>query len=129
MLRIAVKKLIETIEACLRPKYGMEGEGNREYGEFQHKAAKWKKERKLIVKGELVKEKFSSHALLTNLSGTPNKLYQFYTGRGEQENRIKELKLGLCSGRTSCHRFLANQFRCAPSYSCLYADVGYSASG
>ncbi|HEV2472233.1 MAG TPA: transposase, partial [Chthonomonadales bacterium] len=32
-------------------------------------------------------------------------------GRGEQENRIKELKLDLASGRTSCHRFLANQCR------------------
>jgi hypothetical protein len=27
------------------------------------------------------------------------------------ENRIKELKGDLLSGRTSCHRFLANQFR------------------
>ena len=30
---------------------------------------------------------------------------------GEQENRIKEIKLDLSSGRTSCHSFLANQFR------------------
>ena len=42
---------------------------------------------------------------------TPDELYEFYCGRGEQENRIKEMKLDLASGRTSCHRFLANQFR------------------
>ncbi len=38
-------------------------------------------------------------------------MYEFYTQRGDVENRIKELKDGLLSGRTSCHRFLANQFR------------------
>src|SRR5262249_37507819 len=31
--------------------------------------------------------------------------------RGEMENRIKEQQLGLFADRTSCHRFLANQFR------------------
>ena len=31
--------------------------------------------------------------------------------RGETENRIKELKNDLQSDRTSCHRFVANQFR------------------
>lgn len=38
-------------------------------------------------------------------------IYELYCGRGDQENRIKELKLDLESGRTSCHRFLANQMR------------------
>ncbi len=31
--------------------------------------------------------------------------------QSDVENRIKELKDDLLSGRTSCHRFLANQFR------------------
>src|SRR3954468_19697954 len=30
---------------------------------------------------------------------------------GEMENRIKEQQLDLFADRTSCHRFLANQFR------------------
>ncbi len=34
----------------------------------------------------------------------------FPAGRGEAENRIKELK-ALSMDRTNCHRFLANQFR------------------
>jgi len=42
---------------------------------------------------------------------TPELIYALYCGRGEQENRIKEIKLDLHSGRTSCHRFLANQGR------------------
>lgn len=42
---------------------------------------------------------------------TPEEVYKLYTERGDRENRIKELKLDLHSGRTSCHRYLANQFR------------------
>ena len=34
-----------------------------------------------------------------------------YCQRGEMENRIKEQQLGLFADRTSCHRFVANQFR------------------
>ena len=36
---------------------------------------------------------------------------QFYCGRGDVENRLKELHHGLELDRTSCSRFLANQFR------------------
>ena len=34
-----------------------------------------------------------------------------YCARGDAENRLKELKAGLEIDRTSCTRFLANQFR------------------
>jgi len=34
-----------------------------------------------------------------------------YTGRGDAENRIKELKVHLKADRLSCTRFKANQFR------------------
>ena len=49
--------------------------------------------------------------VVTNLTGKPEELYAQYCRRGDCENRIKELKLDLASGRTSCHRFLANCFR------------------
>src|SRR6266852_1888515 len=41
----------------------------------------------------------------------PETVYQFYCGRGDVENRLKELHHGLELDRTSCERFLANQFR------------------
>lgn len=42
----------------------------------------------------------------------PQELYEdFYCQRGNMENRIKEQQLDLFADRTSCHRFLANQFR------------------
>lgn len=46
------------------------------------------------------------------LSGAPQNLYDdVYCARGEMENRIKEQQLGLFADRTSCHDFIANQFR------------------
>ena len=41
----------------------------------------------------------------------PAAVYQLYCGRGDMENRLKELQHGLAMDRTSCQRFLANQFR------------------
>ena len=50
--------------------------------------------------------------MATSLAGDPERLYDdLYCQRGETENRIKEQPLGLFADRTSCHAFLANQFR------------------
>jgi hypothetical protein len=49
--------------------------------------------------------------VVTNLADAPEAVYQIYCGRGDMENRLKELHHGLAMDRTSCHRFLANQFR------------------
>ena len=50
--------------------------------------------------------------VVTNLERTPQSLYdENYVLRGDMENRIKEQQLMLFSDRTSCHDFLANQFR------------------
>ena len=45
-------------------------------------------------------------------SFTPQALYEkHYCGRGEMENRIKEIKRGVFSDRTSCHKWWSNQLR------------------
>ena len=50
--------------------------------------------------------------VVTNMTQTPRWVYEkFYCQRGDIENWIKELNLGLEIGRTSCSRFLANQLR------------------
>jgi len=49
---------------------------------------------------------------VSSLEGDGKELYEeTYCGRGEVENRIKEQQLGLFADRTSCHDFVANQFR------------------
>jgi len=49
--------------------------------------------------------------VVTNLTTRPQAVYAFYCARGDVENRLKELHHGLEMDRTSCSKFLANQFR------------------
>ncbi len=44
----------------------------------------------------------------------PRRSYDFYVGRGDGENRIKDLKNALLAGRLSCSSFAANAFRLLP---------------
>ena len=84
----------------------------REFGEFDYKAGTWPHKRRVIVKAEITRGELNPRFVVTDLGdGMPEERYAFYCARGDRENRIKEMKLDLASGRTSCHRFLANQFR------------------
>jgi len=98
------------MDACL--KYKWEGNGCREYGSVSYKAGSWRHARRVVVKAEITLGELNPRFVVTNLENLSDvEAYEFYCGRGEQENRIKEIKLDLSSGRTSCHSFLANQFR------------------
>jgi hypothetical protein len=87
------------------------------YGETLFKTkTTWPHKRRVIFKTEVVvhpgrKPKNNMRFVVTNLKMTPKNVYKFYCQRGDAENRIKELKNDLAMGRTSCSRFLANQFR------------------
>ena len=86
------------------------------YGETRYAARSWKRKRRVTSKAEVVRHpgrdpKNNPRFVVTNLPDTPESVYQFYCGRGDVENRLKELHHGLELDRTSCERFLANQFR------------------
>src|SRR2546425_8128064 len=86
------------------------------YGETRYAAKTWKRKRRVIIKAEVVRHpgrdpKNNPRFVVTNLPADPETVYQFYCGRGDVENRLKELHHGLEMDRTSCERFLANQFR------------------
>ncbi len=89
----------------------------RRYGEGTYRARSWPHPRRVIVKAEVTthfgrKAKDNPRFLVTNLKTTPRHIYEVsYCARGDAENRLKELKLGLRIDRTSCTSFLANQFR------------------
>ena len=71
----------------------------------------------MIVKAEVTtqfgrKAKDNPRFVVTNLKTTPRHIYEdSCCARGDAENRLNELKLGLQFDRTSCTSFLANQFR------------------
>jgi hypothetical protein len=86
------------------------------YGETRYAARKWKRKRRVIIKAEVVRHpgrapKNNPRFVVTNLPDAPETIYHLYCQRGDVENRLKELHHGLELDRTSCSRFLANQFR------------------
>jgi hypothetical protein len=89
----------------------------REFGTITYRADTWDKSRTVIVKAEITESAFGSPKLnprfvVTNCDfASPEGGYAHYCGRGDIEHRIKEFNLELSGGRTSCHRFLANQYR------------------
>jgi hypothetical protein len=86
------------------------------YGETRYAAKKWNRKRRVIIKAEVVRHpgrepKNNPRFVVTTLADDPETVYQIYCQRGDMENRLKELHHGLEMDRTSCSRFLANQFR------------------
>jgi hypothetical protein len=94
------------------------GQTEHVYGECRYAARKWKQMRRVIIKAEVVchpgrKPRDNPRFLITTIHPrTPRWIYErIYCARGDVENRIKELKSDMGIDRTSCSRFLANQFR------------------
>lgn len=113
MIRNSVlEKLAQPWTDVSAERFERSGQKQRLFGEFSYAAGTWDKARRVIVKAEHLAQGANSRFVVTNLVGRPQQLYdEVYCQRGEAENRIKEQQLGLFSDRTSCHDFVANQFR------------------
>ncbi len=85
----------------------------RNFHELTYAAQTWDRPRRVIVKAEHLPEGPNTRFVVTNLTHRdPAWIYDaLYVARGDMENRIKEQQLALFADRTSCHAFLANQFR------------------
>jgi hypothetical protein len=92
--------------------FRLTGQPQRIFGTFAYAAGTWDRRRRVIVKAEHSAQGKNPRFVVTNVPGDPQELYEeVYCQRGEAENRIKEQQLDLFADRTSCHRFVANQFR------------------
>jgi hypothetical protein len=86
------------------------------YDDANYAARSWPRERRVIIKAEVVwglgkEPKDNPRFVITNMKQSPQWLYEkVYCQRGDIENRIKELQ-ALHIDRTSCTRFWSNQFR------------------
>src|SRR5206468_3570346 len=93
------------------------GETATLYGETRYAARRWDRKRRIIMKAEVLcypgrSRKDNPRFLVTNLPHRPATVYtRLYCGRGDMENRLKELQRSLALDRTSCSRFTANQLR------------------
>jgi DDE family transposase len=117
LLGLARNAVLERRAAAWRQEaeraFAADGEAHRVFGEFEYAAATWDRPRRVIAKAEhLPGDKANPRFVVTNLPGEARALYEdVYCQRGDMENRIKEQQRGLFADRTSCHRFVANQFR------------------
>jgi len=87
------------------------GEKQKLFGDARYAATTWDRERRVIMKAEHLTKGANPRYVVTSLDGDPSEIYGKYCARGEMENRIKEQQLCLFSDRTSCSRWLPNQFR------------------
>jgi len=113
----ALARIAEPWMTIVRTLGERDGETQTLYREGQYRAHSWSRERRVVCKAEVLyypgrsvndNERF----VVTNRTRmSPENIYAWYCERGDSENRIKELKLDLAMDRTSCSRFVANQFR------------------
>lgn len=81
---------------------------------FWYQAGTWPQPRWVVAKAQANDRGTNRRFVVTNrpnASVLPEPTYDDYAGRGESENRNKELKCDLAMDRLSDHRFVANYFR------------------
>ena len=111
-----LKRAAEALLAPMRLRSELTGATEHIYGECRYAAQTWDRERRVIIKAEVVQLKGrelrdNPRFVVTNLKRAPRRVYEgIYCRRGEIENRIKEL-FDVALDRTSCARFRANQLR------------------
>lgn len=112
-----LKRRAQKLMAQARRASRASGQSEQVFGETQYAARSWSHERRVVIKAEVVRlgerdPRDNSRFVVTNMDrGGPEHVYDFYRGRGDMENRLKELHDGLNMDRTSCSRFKPNQFR------------------
>jgi hypothetical protein len=109
-------KRVRRLQGRARMQAKATGESVQLFGDTRYQARKWSRKRRIIMKAEVLRypgraAKSNPRFVVTNLPAPPATVYAGYAARGDMENRVKELKLGLALDRTSCARFRANQFR------------------
>lgn len=106
--------LAEPLTRMVEDYHRLRGGNYRAYDWSYYAAATWDRPRRVIIKAEYLgggTPKSNPRFVVTNLPGDAQELYErVYCERGEMENRIKE-QGQLFANRTSCHVFVANQFR------------------
>ncbi len=115
--KVLLRKIADLAEDVAVRRVEGEAEKVRRHGEIEYAATSWpgkqdSNARRVIARVEAGPQGTDSRFIVTNLTGTPEQLYEdIYCARGQAENLIKAHKLHLASDRTSCSKATANQFR------------------
>ncbi len=108
-----LERISEPFAAKSKAEFETTGLKVRRFHEICYSADTWDRQRRVIVKAEHLIQGANMRFVVTSLADpSPEEIYdRWYTPRGDMENRIKEQQLFLFADRTSCRKFLANQFR------------------
>lgn len=109
-----LKKLSDSLLDQAIQTYAETAQPQRLFLPVEYQADTWPRPRPVVIKVEVHAQGTNRRAVVTNRRGwqiEPQGTYDEYAGRGESENRNKELKRELKGDRLSDHRFLANFFR------------------
>jgi len=107
-LEVAIAELQAAAESQSR---AQDGSKVRLLGETIYQAASWTHPRRVVMKAEVLAKGTNTRFVVTTRADAPAAVYDWYVGRGQTENWIKDLKRGCFADRLSCHRFWANQVR------------------
>lgn len=85
----------------------------RLYDSGLYRAARWEQAERVVCRAyyDESRRRLDVRYVICSMDMDPQDAYMTYCGRCECENRWKEMKLDIKSGRTSCTRFVANRFR------------------
>ncbi len=107
-----LERRIEPLMKAAEAAFAETGEKQRLFGETEYAAGTWDRPRRIIMKAERLPAGPNRRFVVTSQADDAQTIYDgIYTQRGDMENRIKEQQRMLFADRTSCHDFLANQFR------------------
>ena len=132
----ALEAQVEPLMRAARVLSSVSGKTETLFTDIRYQTKTWKKPRRLVVKAEVVRypgrsPRDNARYVVTNLTLKPERIYRIYRGRGDMENKIKELHYGLEIDRTSCMDFKPNQFRLlltAAAY-VLWQEIRRNAAG
>src|SRR6266478_5048409 len=110
--RVLTELAREVVEQAKRA-YERDGGKITRFHSTRYQAGTWSRWRRVVIKVEVSDQGVNTRFVVTDMEQARTQvLYrQIYCARGQMENEIKDHKLYLKSGRTSCHRFEANQVR------------------
>jgi hypothetical protein len=83
----------------------------RVIGATRYQAGSWSHARRVLIKVEVSEHGTNTRFVVTTRDDEPEALYDWYVGRGETENWVKDFKRACQADRLSCSCFWANQFR------------------
>ena len=108
-----LKRYAQPALSVARCDYERTGKPSRVYRQIRYQAGSWHRKIRVIVMAEVSALGDNVRFIVTSFERSrPSFLYETaYCDRGRMENFIKDHKVALKSGRTSCHRFTANCVR------------------